>query len=144
MATDGHPDCVANQNVCIHMSNQQRRSEDLPPLAITSCLLRWSKDDEHQELAGILESNKQKISTHKTDEGNEEGDKGKFTRIIAADCLFFRDFHVDLVWLLKAALAPAGVIFLLQPRRGETDTHTHRDRQIAQGRAGQGSAAHAE
>ena len=79
------------------------------PLNVTSQLLRWSKDDPRQELARILERNKQYTSNV----------DGKFDRIIAADCLFFRDFHIDLVWLLQTALAAGGIIFMLQPPRGK-------------------------
>mmetsp|Transcript_12460 Transcript_12460/g.20251 ORF Transcript_12460/g.20251 Transcript_12460/m.20251 type:complete len:420 (+) Transcript_12460:113-1372(+) len=115
VATDGHPDCVTNQMVCVHMNEQVRSSEDtgsgsLSPLRVTSQLLKWMKDDPQQELARILEGNKEFSSD--TD--------GKFDRIIAADCLFFRDFHSDLVWLLQAALAKDGIIFMLQPPRGGT------------------------
>ena len=89
--------------------NQQARSDaSRPPLRVTSQLLRWNKHDPHQELEKILEANKPRTADA----------EGKFDRIIAADCLFFRDFHADLVWLLQTALAADGVIFMLQPPRG--------------------------
>lgn len=43
-----------------------------------------------------------------------------FDVIIASDCLFFKDFHQDLYWLLKSVTAPGGLVFLLQPPRGGT------------------------
>ena len=110
MVTDGHPDCVANQNVCIHINRSFRSGGD-EQLQISSHLLKWSKCDQHHELADIIEFNKRY-------EHNCTCVEGKFDRIIAADCLFFRDFHEDLVWLLDAALAPDGVIYMLQPPRG--------------------------
>ena len=109
VVTDGHPDCVSNQNICIRMNNQARSTaEDKSKLCVTSHLLRWSKGDPQNDLAEILENNK-----HHSKDAD-----GKFERIVAADCLIFRDFHDDLVWLLQSALAPNGVIFMLQPARG--------------------------
>jgi hypothetical protein len=40
-----------------------------------------------------------------------------FNVILAADCLFFEDFHDHLISVLKLSLALDGVIFLMQPRR---------------------------
>jgi predicted nicotinamide N-methyase len=43
-----------------------------------------------------------------------------FDVIIASDCLFFKDFHVDLIQTLKRLLAPNGTCILLQPERDHT------------------------
>lgn len=65
--------------------------------------LRWLHDDPHGELDGLI-----------------SGGKSRFDRVIAADCMFFEDFHDDLVWVLLNALSDDGVVYMLQPRRGRT------------------------
>lgn len=101
--TDGHPDCVSNQRVCIEMnaSMDLRLKRSVPPLqtVITSHLLRWSVGDKHGDLAQI------------------KPESIMFDVIVAADCLFFRDFHEDLLWVLDNSLSANGVIYLLQPSR---------------------------
>jgi hypothetical protein len=44
----------------------------------------------------------------------------RFDVIIASDCLFFREFHADLIHVLRRLVAPSGVIYLLQPARDGT------------------------
>lgn len=34
--------------------------------------------------------------------------------------MFFKDFHSDLLWILNSALSDSGVIYMLQPKRGDT------------------------
>ena len=114
--TDGHPDCVRNQKVCLAMNASiELRGMAFGELAgktfhsafASSSLLRWSLGDKHGDLERIfLQQNR--------------GKRG-FDFILAADCLFFRDFHDDLVWLLDNALDKVnGVAYLLQPRRGDS------------------------
>ena len=43
-----------------------------------------------------------------------------FDRIIASDCLFFTDFHLGLLCILRNMLSTSGKAYLLQPRRGAT------------------------
>lgn len=45
---------------------------------------------------------------------------GQYDFIIAADCLFFKDYHRDLIHVLKSLLAPGGKIVIIGPRRGTT------------------------
>lgn len=96
--TDGHPDCVANQVTCIRMCQQKNvlRSR------ISAGILRWTSDDQDGQLRALC------CGT------------GGFDVVIAADCLFFRDCHGDLLGTLRSALRPGGAAFLLQPRRGPT------------------------
>jgi predicted nicotinamide N-methyase len=42
---------------------------------------------------------------------------GKWDVIIGADCLFFEDFHDDLLRLLEDILSSTGIALLFQPRR---------------------------
>ena len=107
--TDGHPDCVRNQHACIamnvgiaHTNASASISARASACAVRAGQLRWAQGDTHGDLAALTR------------------DSGRFDVVIAADCLFFRDFHPDLVWMLAHALAPGGVVLLLQPRRGRT------------------------
>jgi predicted nicotinamide N-methyase len=119
LITDGHPDCVLNQLTCIQMNEQH--SDTLRETAtgelnstkfnensvrygnnIRTALLRWSAGDTNGDLRKI------KI--------NDE----TFDIVIAADCLFFKDFHDDFLYVLTHSLRPGGLCFLLQPRRGGT------------------------
>lgn len=43
-----------------------------------------------------------------------------FDVIIASDCLFFKDFHADLLQTLDQLLVPGGVGIFLQPSRDRT------------------------
>jgi len=50
-----------------------------------------------------------------------EQEWGLFDVVLAADCLFFRDFHEALLQLLPRLLRPPhGSVLLLQPRRGDS------------------------
>jgi len=105
--TDGHPDCVSNQRVCVEMNATMdlRLERAVRPLqsVITSHLLRWSIGDKHGDLAQIKQLRPEATM---------------FDVIVAADCLFFRDFHEDLLWVLDNSLSVNGVVYLLQPSRG--------------------------
>ena len=224
--TDGHPECVLNQNICIQMNEQVQEENSLEKekekvdiventkkiesgysyvhpeiwstklnnlsvrssFNVRSKLLRWSIGDVHGDLKNILSSEftssasssspsasfsafascssssssstpcsscssscnvQNNDSTH--DNGTEYcqknkntemckneiheteqckdirkieidsfNDKNKFDIIIAADCLFFKDFHEELIWVLSNSLKKRGLCFLLQPRRGNT------------------------
>jgi hypothetical protein len=43
----------------------------------------------------------------------------RFDTLVAADCLFFKDFHQDLLWVINALLADSesSRCYLLQPKR---------------------------
>lgn len=45
---------------------------------------------------------------------------GTFDYVVAADCLFFKDFHVDLVHTIKTLLSASGTCLLFAPLRGTT------------------------
>ena len=117
MITDGHPDCVLNQRTCIQMNEQHsdtQRETATGALSSTklnessvryghnirTALLRWSHGDSNGDLGRIVGE--------------------RFDIVIAADCLFFKDFHNDFLYVLAHSLRPGGFCFLLQPRRGGT------------------------
>ena len=67
---------------------------------VSTSLLRWSVGDTHNDIQNLK--------------------RKKFSVIIAADCLFFEDFHDSLIWILKNILEKKGFCFLLQPKRGNS------------------------
>lgn len=71
--------------------------------SISAQLLHWSPDVNAEQVASIT-----------------EGGSRLFDVIIASDCLFFREFHGDLVQTLRSLLSPGGVCLFLQPRRSGT------------------------
>ena len=65
----------------------------------------WSVDDRSGDLARAIALNSGR----------------KFDIIIASDCLFFKDFHMELISTLCGAInGPTSPIYLLQPRRAGT------------------------
>ena len=107
LSSDGHPDCVLNQEVCISLTSQENNRV----IGSQVSLLRWSKHDIFGDVARI-KVNLIHNQSHDT-----------FDVITAADCLFFRDYHDDLLWVLNNSiniLNDNSVIYLLQPRRDNT------------------------
>lgn len=118
--TDGHPDCVFNQvlrhlssvsikyqNICLQMCQQ---SKSILPNTNVSChRLLWQQNDPNNELHSLL------YPSH-----SSSTSPSLFDCIIAADCMFFKDFHSDLLWILNSALSDNGVVYMLQPKRGDT------------------------
>ena len=70
---------------------------------ISAQQLHWSPDVNTEQVAVIT-----------------EGGSRLFDVIIASDCLFFREFHSDLVQTLRSLLSPGGICLFLQPRRSCT------------------------
>jgi hypothetical protein len=135
-----HLDTHSSSNEYQELS--QRNENSAVDHRISSHLLRWSKNDLFGDLKTILRYNSQTeyldtrvtgsnlsgckgeyVSTegHVHKSGNNEGvnnDKKneknitKFDIIIAADCLFFTDFHIDFIWILKHSLVPEGIVYM--------------------------------
>ena len=84
---------------------------------VTSKVLLWqeyethttdnTKDDEEEHSDHLLST-------------REAPSSGRFDCIIGSDCLFFRDFHDDLVKFLKNRVSRTGIILLFQPLRDQT------------------------
>jgi hypothetical protein len=107
--TDGHPDCVRNTAVGLTMS---RQAGVIPPrCAVRAARLRWSADDAVGDFRRLLDGG-----------GADGAGGGGFDVVVAADCLFFEDFHDALLWTLEAALTSNGrdgagaAAYLLQVR----------------------------
>mmetsp|Transcript_16255 Transcript_16255/g.21533 ORF Transcript_16255/g.21533 Transcript_16255/m.21533 type:complete len:443 (+) Transcript_16255:35-1363(+) len=98
--SDGNPDSVLNQKLCIHLNEE---TGNIPKGKVKCCHLMWDKEDKSGAISELL---------HQHPKG--------FDLIIAADCLFFQDFHEDLKHVLSLLLAKNGQILLLQPTRGES------------------------
>ena len=47
-----------------------------------------------------------------------EGPFGKFDQILIADCLFFENFHIDLVYTLKQLAHAETEVLIAAPERG--------------------------
>lgn len=88
--SDGHPVCVANQEVCLRLCLQH---DCFPEGVVRTRRLHWAED---------------------------AGEGGRFDLVFAADCLFFTDYHEALLALLERVLAVDGRVLLLQPRRGDS------------------------
>ena len=83
-------------------------------------LLRWSRNDEFgdlKRLGGVRSANPTSYSEPTL---QNPIIYPTFDIVLASDCLFFKDFHLDLYWLLKHSTSPGSMIFLLQPQRGGT------------------------
>jgi calmodulin-lysine N-methyltransferase len=107
--TDGHPDCVRNTAVGLTMS---RQAGVIPPrCAVRAARLRWSVNDALGDFRRLLDGG-----------GAGGAGRGGFDVVVAADCLFFEDFHDALLWTLEAALTSNGrdgvgaAAYLLQVR----------------------------
>ncbi len=96
--TDGNPVAVENQRICLRLNPTAKSVQ------VGCHILVWDRRDTAGQLAEVLAA----------------AGGGKFDIIIGADCLFFRDFHGDLINVLKVSLAPNGEVWLLQPPRGGT------------------------
>ena len=88
--------------------NTRKDNENIIIDVINNAALKEIKNENEEKLI-IFDFDKIIIEKNK-----------KFDIIIAADCLFFKDFHKDLIWLLSNSLKKNGFIFLLQPNRGNT------------------------
>ena len=80
-----------------------RQSISCRSIGISAQLLHWSPAVNAVQVAAVTENGTR-----------------PFDVIIASDCLFFREFHCDLVQTLRLLLSRDGVCLFLQPRR----THT--------------------
>ena len=92
--TDGNPSAVENLQWCVDYNSGLNRYGNT---RVYASQLVWDRDGSDALTA-----------------------LGKFDVVVAGDCLFFSDFHVDLVATILALLAPGGVALLLAPRRGQT------------------------
>ena len=109
--TDGHPNCISNINICNSLTkHKNQRHIQSGNLFIDR--LRWVKNDTHDELKSIF---------HSLSEVYNNKSK-RFDFILGCDCLFFTDFHHDLLWLLDQALSfeDHTRCYLMQPSRGIT------------------------
>ena len=95
--TDGHPACARNIDVCIHMHAQKY------PGGTCHARAAHCKWDRHSDssLAHVLED----VNT------------AEYDVAIVCDCLFFTDFHRDLLFVLSRTVKKGGHLLLMQPPR---------------------------
>ena len=91
---------------------KQKNQRHVPSGNLFIDQLRWVKNDTYDELKSIFHS----LSEVYNNESK------RFDFIVGADCLFFTDFHHDLLWLLDQALSfeDHSRCYLMQPNRGNT------------------------
>lgn len=84
---------------------EPENTEGRQQLQVTAQLLHWAVASNSAHIASVTT----------TEHGST-----LFRTIIASDCLFFKDFHRDLILTLQQLLAPGGVGVFLQPARDGT------------------------
>ncbi len=86
-----------------HQSTKETSALFTHSLNISSQVLHWSPAVNAEQVASLTNSHTQ-----------------LFDVVIASDCLFFKDFHADLLHTLQQLLVPGGVGLFLQPARDNT------------------------
>ena len=105
--TDGHPSCAKNLQVCSLLNKELGGPQTC---TLQTSQLQWAAGDPSKHLELLL---------HSLQSRSGQADR-KFDRVVSADCLFFTDFHVDLLWIIDHALSVDGRCYMLQPRRSNT------------------------
>jgi len=96
LLTDGNEACVANLKTSVEAN--RAAPGGFAAAEVSARLLVWSE----------------RLSTLDVPRG------GAFDLVVAADCLFFKDFHAALVHTLQTLLADSGRALLFAPLRGDT------------------------
>lgn len=173
IVTDGNPECVRNQQVCHEMNQQQSREIFQKQKNATrrmnatgdpdhNCIngeecfssganihfrqLRWCRQDSYGELAPIVSQFVRNQNSCEKDSPSKFLTSNPIDIILAADCLFFKEFHFDLLVTLCKLLGidlkcegvganggehsdhqcdrgvddRKGCVYLMQPRRSGT------------------------
>ncbi|TMW65052.1 hypothetical protein Poli38472_009219 [Pythium oligandrum] len=95
LITDGNPLCVENLRLCLDENQSRGVFATTTPPHVKTDLLRWDRSAT--------------FDTHL---------RHQFDLLVASDCLFFEEFHVDLAHTIKQLLRPdTGRCFLMQPSR---------------------------
>lgn len=88
------------QVACIEMNRSAGNISD--SCRIEASLLHWSPSENAAVVSQLTAAG------------------GRFDVLLAADCLFFRDFHQQLLQTLQLLMHESSVALLLQPQRGGT------------------------
>ncbi|KAG5185434.1 hypothetical protein JKP88DRAFT_207881 [Tribonema minus] len=99
VVTDGHPDAVRGQRVCARLNRHA-----FGATRVAARRLVTTADNADSTAASAACSC--------------GCGSGPFDVVIGSDCLFFEDFHADLIEILRRLIAPCGRAVLLQPSRG--------------------------
>lgn len=117
------------QNVCIEMCQQKYpsifASRSKRSASLHATLLRWSRNDENGDLRNLYYAQGSGNRCDTIFSGDiispaRSAPFRTFDVILASDCLFFKDFHQDLYWLIKKVTVPGSIVFMLQPPRSGT------------------------
>ncbi|CAN0240657.1 unnamed protein product [Ectocarpus sp. 12 AP-2014] len=92
--TDGNPDALRNLEECVELNAKEGVFGDT---RVAARRLVWDSLDRNGDRAALLSRS-----------SSEVGGSGRFDLIIASDCLFFKDFHDDLISTIGGLLRPGG------------------------------------
>eukprot|EP00903_Cladosiphon_okamuranus_P016033 g14804.t2 len=101
--TDGNPDALKTLETCVDLNAKEGVFGDTK---VSARRLVWDSLDRNADRAALL--------------GPSPDGGGRFDLIVASDCLFFKDFHDDLISTIESLLKPGGRAVLVQPQRGGT------------------------
>ncbi|CAN0440191.1 unnamed protein product [Ectocarpus sp. 12 AP-2014] len=104
--TDGNPDALRNLEECVELNAKEGVFGDT---RVAARRLVWDSLDRNGDRAALNSRS-----------SSEVGGSRRFDLIIASDCLFFKDFHDDLISTIGGLLQPGGRAVLVQPQRGGT------------------------
>lgn len=93
--TDGNDRCASELHTQLSLNASQLVDNSSMQYNVQTKCMIWNSQDKYEEM-------------------------GRYDWIIAADCLFFQDYHVDLLHVLSTLLSLNGIIWLLAPGRGKT------------------------
>ena len=92
-----------------------------PMSPVAAQLLHWAVSANAAQLASaVAQHTAHDLSEHAEHTDGNTSQAQRYSAVVASDCLFFRDFHRDLLLTLRALLAEDGVALLLQPARDGT------------------------
>eukprot|EP00578_Thalassiosira_sp_NH16_P007259 CAMPEP_0181126682 /NCGR_PEP_ID=MMETSP1071-20121207/27771_1 /TAXON_ID=35127 /ORGANISM="Thalassiosira sp., Strain NH16" /LENGTH=446 /DNA_ID=CAMNT_0023212323 /DNA_START=29 /DNA_END=1369 /DNA_ORIENTATION=- len=112
--TDGHPQCVENNDACANMI--PKNNEDVTSAQVEARLLLWDSSPKGAEACHQI--NKLVKSPLQLNTNNCITDDGSYQLCLASDCVHFQEFHDGLLNTIARTLAVDGVALLCQPRRG--------------------------
>ena len=117
VVTDGHPTCARNMGVCVAMNQQRGVFGDS---AVSAAHLKWDRADPTGVDAVLGTPSSQRDTVFQAADQTQIPQPPSFDVALVCDCLFFRDFHLDLIHVLVRCVRPRGKVLLMQPPRDGT------------------------
>jgi predicted nicotinamide N-methyase len=121
VVTDGHPTCARNIGVCVAMNQLKGVFGECK---VSAALLKWDLSDSTSLDAVLGPSASAAANVRDTvfqaPDLPQRPPPPAFDVALVCDCLFFRDFHLDLIHVLVRCVRPRGKVLLMQPPRDGT------------------------